>query len=559
MNTIQYLSLITASLGIFLLTYGRKENGMYAGKIATFVVGNILAFAAAKWAKGGTLSSIFNRPVLVELGVVLLEMMALCVISLFRPSQKEKAGSKLFPERMYDLERIRDFLDRVNILGINADWGDGKSYLIERLCQEPGIMEAYEVINISLLSCRLGEVEANLISEIDRVLQRNGILSSSSKKLKKVLHNHSFTLPVEELLWDQNDTISSSIEKLKKDVSKLKKKLMILFDDIDRVQNMEIVLNMFAISERIASENIVVIYQYEERNLGLDRDYLEKYIPYSVNLTSLSYSRIVEELWSEMDIDFSYISLENVKNLVAFGVYNYSLLPEISKLRRISFCLEHVSIRRVKIFLQEIKAYYEANEAFHTKEKSDILVRTLFIKNFCYGIYEKFEIGKSVTDTFTFSGKDGAYTVWELEKKIKESGAELQEEWGRLLESENNREVYALLAFFPYHYDLIVREEEPQDSSERRTAISNEAEDILKKKESNERIDRIIWNIVGNGHSEYTDMETFARRIIADVLPETTAEKQKEAWNQFQDNAFHESIFPFFRHLKLQVQIKMPG
>lgn len=111
------------------------------------------------------------------------------------------------------------------------------------------------------------------------------------------------------------------------------------------------------------------------------------------------------------------------------------------------------------------------------------------------------------------------------------------------MESDDNRVVYALLAFFPYKYDVAVREDEPKDPMERRAAIANEAESVLDKKENNERIDRIIWNIVGNGHSEYTNMETFVRIITEQVLPETEPDKQTEAWEKFKKKASESQLW----------------
>lgn len=543
-TTVQYLLVLAVVLGIFLFTYGRKENKSYVKKILIFTIGNGLAFTVVKWMNGGSVRNVITYSVIAECVFIFIECIILLRVLMSKTTKCNQKELKLFEERKYDLDRIKELLKKVNILGINADWGEGKSYLIEKLCNESEIINQYEIINVNLLSCRLGEVEAILISEIDRVLRRNYIFSSSSQKLKRLLRNNAYGFPFAELIWEDNDTISASIEEIKKDVFKLDKKLMIIFDDIDRVQDVEIVKNMFVISERMASEHITIIYQYEEHNLGMEREFLEKYIPYVVNLTPISYRAIVNGLWDEMDMDSVKFKKEDILKLAdGSQIYNYSLPGKITESRSIFLQLGHISIRKVKIFLQEIKAYYETNTAFQTNEKKDILIRTFFIKNFLYDFYEKFEIGKSITDTFKFVDEEKAYSIWELEERNEKLEKDAEEEWKRLLVTKSNQQILALLAFFPYEYDLRFKKEMIHDPYKRREKRANESENYLRKKENNERIDRVIWNIIGNGHSEYTNMETFVRRITQDVLKNTDIEEQKSAWEKFKEDAFNEKLW----------------
>ena len=60
----------------------------------------------------------------------------------------------------------------------------------------------------------------------------------------------------------------------------------------------------------------------------------------------------------------------------------------------------------------------------------------------------------------------------------------------------------------------------------------------MKRMEHNEQINRFLWNIKGNGNSEYTDMEWLAKEICETVLSQE-GNSRKEAWNKIWNDAFH--------------------
>ena len=62
-------------------------------------------------------------------------------------------------------------------------------------------------------------------------------------------------------------------------------------------------MKIFAIAEKLSGDKIHILFQCDYHNLPWDRDYLEKYIPYVVNLTELTFERIVSELWNKCRLD----------------------------------------------------------------------------------------------------------------------------------------------------------------------------------------------------------------------------------------------------------------
>ena len=112
--------------------------------------------------------------------------MCYCILYLFILSQKENDKSKinlktheeLFTERKYDLKRLIDYLNNFSIIGINGEWGSGKSFLTDHL-------EDFTLVKIDLLSCNIDEIQSVIINEIDKLLKNEGIFSPILSKIKE--------------------------------------------------------------------------------------------------------------------------------------------------------------------------------------------------------------------------------------------------------------------------------------------------------------------------------------------------------------------------------------
>lgn len=87
------------------------------------------------------------------------DAVALWVILMILPWKKEADGSSstdvLYKERGYDLQRILDYILEFEILGVNAVWGAGKTFVANQLKLNPEVQEKFEIIQIDLLSCNL--------------------------------------------------------------------------------------------------------------------------------------------------------------------------------------------------------------------------------------------------------------------------------------------------------------------------------------------------------------------------------------------------------------------
>ncbi|WP_234971238.1 P-loop NTPase fold protein [Halanaerobium congolense] len=84
----------------------------------------------------------------------------------------------LYPQRKEDLKRLIYYLEKFNIIGINAPWGEGKSFLFNKLKESYG--EKHEIIEVDILACNFNELRVTLINELESLMYKNRIISKYS-------------------------------------------------------------------------------------------------------------------------------------------------------------------------------------------------------------------------------------------------------------------------------------------------------------------------------------------------------------------------------------------
>ena len=67
--------------------------------------------------------------------------------------------------------------------------------------------------------------------------------------------------------------------------------------------------------------------------------------------------------------------------------------------------------------------------------------------------------------------------------------------------------------------------------------FANESDGVMRRMQHNEQVNRFLWNIKGNGNSEYTDMEWLAKEICETVLNKV-GNPRKKAWDKIWKDAF---------------------
>lgn len=91
------------------------------------------------------------------------------------------------------------------------------------------------ILLIELLSCNLNEVEYILISEIEKVFKRNGIFPDDSYAIKHVWGKSKWTELLGMVFFRDMAGMAASFESYRKAFKKLDKKIILIFEDIDRI------------------------------------------------------------------------------------------------------------------------------------------------------------------------------------------------------------------------------------------------------------------------------------------------------------------------------------
>lgn len=523
----------------------RKQNQEFLRSCVRVSLASALAFFLIKFLAGRP--PWFPTPLEgLLLGIaVLLHIYALWPATSSQTSVSPR--EKLYPEREYDLKRIQTYLTDFPLSGINAPWGMGKSFVLERLKQNPDVLSTFEIIQIDLLTCDLDQVELILIEELDKVFRKNYIHSQNSFHLKRLLGKY----PWSELLWGllghNFQGLSASLTGFQRELAKLDKKILLIFEDLDRICEKETIQKIFSIAEKLSCDRLHVVYQYDIHallDLGFTRDYLEKYIPYSTSLARISYEHLVETQWGEIMPENFPLEADDVRQIRMHlsQSYKFDSLLGVKLNMRIELS-DLASPRKVRNFLSELKTMLSPSSEFEKPDKRQTVLRVLFIKHFYTRCFDAFQLGASPLDTLEMAWDGSEISLPEFlvklssatEGKPKEDG---QKErlacFKRLLNDPDNREVLAVLLLLDYELDI---EETIRDLGERAAEPARN----LEKKEKNERIDRTLWNIIANGTSELTDNENAIRKLQEEVLSKT-GEEQDKAWDAYHRDMYHERL-----------------
>lgn len=538
---VRYLiyALVTGAVwGLFLEKYSVKKNEWLYCELVKVSLSNLLALGLDKWLVHHTLhTDIINMIAFAAYVCFLLWIWNKCRSIKKEEQQTALTAEKkqLFPKRQYDLERILEYIEAFQIVGMNGAWGSGKSFLIEQMKKSSLIQENYEVIEIDLLSCNLDEIQITLLNEMEVILRKNGIFSRHSVKLKQMLKEEKFLYSLANTLLAEDMPFSKALQGFREELGRLNRKILIIYEDIDRITEREVIQKIFGISEKLAGANIKVLYQYDEENLkkcGFDRNYLEKYLPYVVNLAEINFTEMLEQVFVSRNTKPEILYMED------FSFFRYNVHADAKVAKKLglseefSLCLQGVTIRKIEHFLEELERTLQSNADYQKKENKRIVIVFFFLKHFCEPYYEKLKQGEELIECLLFQDEAETYTMLELlklQEEYEQGKAGLSyDRLQKIFSKKENCDTYGILALFGYDYHAY-------EISREREAIQNEPVENIKANNANEKINRIIWNLLSNGKSENTDYEENVRELIRKVLSKPEDEWVEAYWRHMND------------------------
>lgn len=176
--------------------------------------------------------------------------------------------NNLFDARKIDLDNIRRLIknNTSNILGIDASWGMGKTYLVKQLIRYE--KDNYRFIVIDLLSMNLDNIVDTLINKINSYLYNDGIYSFNASRLLSIIQKKY--QPFYNIFLNSDDSYYDIFTSIQTDIRRLDKPLIVVLDDVDRVDRISDIKRLFYIIEKLSSGSngkIKFIVQYNSLEL----------------------------------------------------------------------------------------------------------------------------------------------------------------------------------------------------------------------------------------------------------------------------------------------------
>ena len=522
------------SLLCFSLYKIRKNEYLYI-IVSQVVIANSLVLFGLKLYKKILSSQLFS------LYLVIVGSIIACIFYLKKRKNNQRTDDakqlqNKFTKRDLDFDRIKNYLFneelKENRIGIVGEWGSGKTFLLNMLRTDDSVAREYNIIIIESLSLNVEKIQSYIVLEIKKILQESGVYSKASSNLYDILTKDYWYSSILRFFFPRTESYTESLNELKQDLQKLDKKILLVVEDIDRLNEQKDVRLFFDIVEKLTSETklLKALFLYSETNLEkidktFNHDFVEKYIPYQVKLSELSLESIIRTLISKNDklknklksSDFYFLFREEINSGLSFN-FNSLKIKNIFEKIHITW-----SIRRVEIFLTELAAC-ELLDKF--EKNRETIVTVFFLKHFCHNIYTKIDILRPLVNQFMIKYDEKEFTIYELIDYQKQNPKETK--ILSILDDERN----AINLWILHCFEINISVEEEKNDKGNLISILTEKIRNIQIKNYNEKIERLVKNIINSGVTVDTDNKQCVDLLKSMVL-DMPKEKRIEAFEKY--------------------------
>ena len=462
----------------------------------------------------------------------------------------------LFFERKRDLNRLIEVFPAFNVIGVVGDWGTGKTLLTKHL--ELALKDkSWNFIRINALALKLDKVELLVITELEKLLEDNGIISKHAKNLKNALGSSDVVKGIYFSIFS-SELYADAIIGLKDDIVENNIKVTIVVEDLDRVNEFQVIDNLFTISNVLQNDSLKFIFEYNYIRLNLlnrkfDREYLDKYVYTEVFVSPVKFSWLLTRLINKTN--HSFIETDG------FNFLNYPVtISEVNTTLNMTFEREHKlndqPVRKMEHLLENINVYLSILNKNNIKDFNSRAVIVFYILKFFYQEtwYRLMGNFTNVIDSFTFK-------VFNIDNSIKEE-VTLREILMRVRNyryinslkdkdklpnlkvlSENeaysilndNRNMLSFCVIGWLQYNVL-------SVNEGRTyAYADERE--LKKLAYNEDVDAILRNLMWGGKNSVADIKLVIDNLNREVFQDKNINNWPGRYSKFLEGYFY-SKFP---------------
>ena len=175
------------------------------------------------------------------------------------------------------------------------------------------------------------------------------------------------------------------------DLEKLEKPVLLVYEDIDRIsdENKDQIAKLLDLTAKLIQHNVKVIYEFDLKKmaaLGYGYDYIEKYVPYTINLTPVSVKKLIGKALEELsevngdlkreDFDYLFVKVPMERFLQETFGFRLDLQVPVSG----------PAPRMVKRFVSEVNHMMGKGE-YADKKYRRTVITFYFMKHFFHDIY----------------------------------------------------------------------------------------------------------------------------------------------------------------------------
>ncbi len=395
-----YLGIFAALFLIICIAFFDARN---VEAITRFAYGGIavsVGFALSKFVEGSRLSDIWiHRTIFRFFFCIIIVAEYLAVLFLRRKTRIECANGtrevdgrmELFTERRADLERLSQYISEVDTIGVNGSWGSGKTFLVDQYIKKN--LDKYEVIIVEPLTCNLDTIDSYLFRQLENVLWRNCIYPRYSRKIQSGLSGNNWANPFRNLFLAWDTDCLTVFQGFCLDLDKLDKEVLLIYEDLDRIssENKDQISKLFDLSAKLLGHKVKLIYEFSMSKMsamGFDSDYLEKYIPYTVNLTNIPPQKLIANAIDELQ-ERNY----GLKSEDFFFLFRPIYLDEfLAKTFGVSwtftFAPYDITPRKIKNYVTEVNAHM-LEQKYNSNESRQTMIAFFFMKCVFDDIYNE--------------------------------------------------------------------------------------------------------------------------------------------------------------------------
>lgn len=214
-----------------------------------------------------------------------------------------KIGSNLINSREQDLDNLKNILDNtLDSIIIDDKWGNGKTFFIKKFMEKYNTNYDFIYIKAPYFQTR-EEFRKVFLTELNKVFIKNGIFNTSISNLTKYFGVEIQGITLNQIEKNYNETIEEIVKKM----CKLNKRIVIVLDDLDRIEKGEDIQEIFSFIGEINTElrekiGLITLSSYNKLNEKVQshtedkegENYLDKYFDKKFYLQKVNIEELIE-------------------------------------------------------------------------------------------------------------------------------------------------------------------------------------------------------------------------------------------------------------------------